>query len=110
MSIGSLNSIPASLAGTQLAQQSGDVERAKQDVASQQRATQAADQADDAAGIGKTDGEGHDTNERDADGRRPWEIAAAKQRAAGSANEDPAAAVQSKDPTGQSGNTLDLTG
>ena len=46
----------------------GDAERAKQDVASQQRATQAADQADNAAGIGKTDGEGHETNERDADG------------------------------------------
>ncbi len=63
--------------------------------------------AEAAAGIGETDGEDHQTDERDADGRRPWEFPPKKRNSA----EDPAKQPpQSRDTTGESGNLLDLTG
>ena len=67
-------------------------------------------QAEKAAGIGETDGDEHDANERDADGRRPWEIAArAKKTDADQSAESPPPR-QSKDASGAAGGQLDLTG
>ena len=68
-------------------------------------------QAEKAAGIGETDGDEHGANERDADGRRLWEIAPRDKKKADSA-EPPAALTnrQSKDVTGTTGVELDLTG
>ena len=62
--------------------------------------------ADSAAGVGEPDGEDHEAHDRQPDGRRPWE------EPAGSGQSIPAAADvrQSKDPSRQSGNLLDLTG
>ena len=63
------------------------------------------------AGIGRTDGENHDANERDADGRRLWE--APPEAKADGENADDAAnhpAPGAVDPTGTSGSQLDLSG
>jgi len=112
MSIGPLSSIAGSVAGSQLAQQGAEADRARAATSSQQRQTQSAQLADAAAGIGKTDGEQHETSERDADGRRAWEIEAEQRKAAAAAGETPSpdSPRQSRDLTGECGSTLDLTG
>ena len=108
MSIGSLSGLPASAAGTSLAQtRGGEVERTQHDAGAQQRRAQNEARAEAAAGIGQTDGENHETGERDADGRRPWEIA---RHASSDASPPPDVETPPRDPTGQSGTLLDLTG
>lgn len=108
MSIGPLGPI-VSAAGSALAQSKGsDLERTQNEVAGQERQSEVGRQAESAAGIGAADGENHETSERDADGRRLWEAPLGKQggnAAAGGSAEAPRA----KDPTGQSGGTLDLS-
>lgn len=108
MSVGPLGGLANSAAGTPLAQTKGsDVERTKQDASNQQRRIQNDAKAESAAGIGETDGEDHETAERDADGRRIWE------RMAKGKNPDDAADARdraAKDASGQSGNLLDLSG
>ena len=90
-----------------MAQKGSDIERAQQDSNSQERRVQSEAKAENAAGIGETDGEDHEAADRDADGRRIWErIAQAKQGE--SASEPPDRA--SRDASGQSGNLLDLSG
>ena len=111
MSTGSLSFI-GSAAGSTLAQTKGsDVARAQQDTTSQVRRAESERHAEDAAGIGQTD---HDeqAGERDADGRRIWEIGPDGQRRRKSLTPEAIAAElqRSKDPTGQSGKQLDLSG
>jgi hypothetical protein len=111
MSIGPTAGLLASVAGVPLAQTQGaEIDRAKNEVSSYQRARQSERKAENAAGIGATDGENHDTNERDADGRRPWELDAVKKS---SSADDEAAAPDfpraSRDAADASGNQLDLT-
>ena len=107
MSVGPLGGIAGSAAGSPLAQTKGsDVERAAQDAGNQQRQVQNQQKADSAAGIGETDGEDHETAERDADGRLPWRQSAAAKQAEQSGDEQP----PSKDALGQRGTQLDLTG
>lgn len=108
-SVGPLGGVNVSAAGAPLAQTKGsDVERAGQDAAAQHRNVVYEQKAEAAAGVGETDGEDHQTDERDADGRRLWEFARDKQKnpAEDAANRTP----QSRDATGASGNLLDLTG
>ena len=108
MSIGSLGGIAASVAGTPLAQAKGsEVERAGQDAGVVQRKVQSDQKAESAAGIGETDGEDHETAERDADGRLPWQARRLPEKTDVEAAHTPAT---SKDSTGQSGNLLDLSG
>jgi len=112
MSIGPLGGIAGSAAGSPLAQTKGsDVERAQDETAAQQRRVQSEKKAENASGIGETDGEDHETAERDADGRRLWEapteVADATDPEADARGED---SRKSKDATGQSGNLLDLSG
>jgi hypothetical protein len=96
----------AGMAGAPLAQSKGsDVERAGHDVAAQQRQTQAAERAEEAAGIGATEGEDNDVDDRDADGRRLWE-----QQRPGHSSAGKSPPPRTNDPTGQSGTYLDLTG
>jgi hypothetical protein len=107
MSVGPLGGVNASAAGTPLAQtKSSDVERTSQDVGAQSRGAVYERKAESAAGVGETDGQDHQTGERDADGRRPWEIPPVKQK---NPAED-AKSSQSRDASGESGNLLDLTG
>jgi len=108
MSVGPLGGIAASAAGSPLAQAKGsDVERTQQDASSQQRRVQADQKAENAAGIGEADGEDHETAERDADGRRLSQPAAAEEPEGHDTHQPNRG---SKDSTGQSGNLLDLSG
>ena len=114
MSLGSLGPIAASPAGAPLAQTKGsDVERAEHESTGQARRVRADLQADNAAGIGEADGEDHETGERDADGRRLWEGPPQGQEPEADQVEpdrSPDERRSSRDPTGQSGNLVDLTG
>jgi hypothetical protein len=107
MSVGPLASI---VVGAPLAQTKGsEVGRAQQESVSQQRQAKSAMRAEAAAGIGEADGQDHETNERDADGRRPWEAPAGKTPAPGETPPEPPQA-HGKDASGNSGKQLDLSG
>jgi hypothetical protein len=111
MSIGPLGGIFASAAGAQLAQGTGsDVKRAQHDATNKQRQVASQQQADSAAGIAETDGEDIESNDRDADGRRPWEFGPPKPPADPAAEQPSDTILQSKDTTGDCGKSLDLTG
>ena len=109
MSISFVPGIIGSAAGAPLAQSKGsDVEKASHDSGSQQRQTDATEKADAAAGIGQTT-EDQEASDRDADGRKIWEVDEQKnteEDQAGNASDK----RKSKDATGQSGNQLDLSG
>ncbi len=108
MSVGPLGGLAASAAGSPLAQTKGsEVERAQQDAGAQERQIQSEVKAESAAGIGETDGEDHETAERDADGRRPWERMPHRAKDEATAKAEP---PRSKDLTGESGTQLDLSG
>ena len=112
MSVGPTGGVSASLAGSPLAQTQGsETERVRQDSGTQQRRVESDQKAESAAGIGETDGEDHETAERDADGRRLWEPPPEGTQPEGT--EDDAGSPpprQSKDAAGVSGNLLDLSG
>jgi hypothetical protein len=107
-----MNPMLYSLAGTSLAQTTGtDVTRARQEALAQQADLQADQQTEDALGIGQTDGEDNQINERDADGRTPWRLgrkvpALPKEETAEEPLADPAVSAASDEPGGQ----LDLSG
>jgi hypothetical protein len=108
MSVGPLVGINVSAAGTPLAQAKGsDVDKSTQDVGAQSRSTVYEKKAEAAAGIGETDGEEHQTDERDADGRRLWEFTEKNPK---NPDNDVANRSRSRDATGESGNLLDLSG
>jgi hypothetical protein len=109
MSIGSLGGFAASVAGSPLAQAKGpDVERTQQETAAQSHHAEGQKKAEAAAGIGETDGEEHQAADRDADGRRPWEIPV---REPDTFDDEPAAPpVQGTAPDGHCGSLLDLSG
>jgi hypothetical protein len=109
MSVGSLGFF-GSIAATPAAQRGADTDRAQQDTVRQQGEAKSDLQAEKAAGIGETDGDEHDTNERDADGRRPWEIGARSKKDDAAQNAEAPPPRQSKDATGETGGQLDLTG
>ena len=99
----------ASAAGAPLSQLAGaETERASKDASVQQRQAKSNAKSEAAAGIGETE-QDQGTSERDADGRRLWELPPEAARP----GEEPLPSVehhQVKDPTGIAGNSLDLTG
>ena len=112
MSMVPTSGVVVSAAGLALAQSSGpDALRAQQAATVQQRHVQSELRAEDTAGIAKTDGENQQANDRDADGRLPWHFGPPSEHAAGQqplqAHAEP---HMPKDPLGESGNQLDLTG
>jgi len=110
MSIGPLGGLAGSAAGSPLAQSHGtETERTQQDSAAQQRQIRSEKKAESAAGIGETDGEDHEAEDRDADGRRIWEETPGAKKEETDESATPPT-HQSKDPTGERGNLLDLTG
>jgi hypothetical protein len=109
MSVGPLGFF-SSIAATPMAQRGADVERAQQETIRQQGEVKNEAQAEKAAGIGETDGDEHGANERDADGRRPWEIAPNANQKPATAEPSASTTKQSKDITGTTGGQLDLTG
>jgi hypothetical protein len=111
MSVGPMGLI-GSIAGTPLSQTKGsETEKGVDDTARQARSSQAQQQAEKASGIGQTE-EDSEANDRDADGRRIWEDG--RQESPDEPEDEegapPSQTPQSKDPTGMSGNTLDLSG
>ncbi len=108
MSVGPLSSIAGSVAGTSLAQTRGsDVDRAQQESVARELRASSQERAETAAGIGQADGDNHETNDRDADGRRLWEF---RRRDEEEAGDDAPPRPEGRDPTGQSGSILDLSG
>jgi hypothetical protein len=112
MSIGSLGFAGLG-AGTPLPQSKGtDADREVQESTTKELQQQTDAQAEQAQGVGQTDGDEHETADRDADGRRLWELPAKKKKQPKPeevlANMQPP--VASRDASGQCGNTLDLTG
>lgn len=111
MSLGPLGGIPASAAGSPLAQGEGtQIERARQDEGDQRRRIEADEKAEKASGIGEADGEDHETAERDAHGRRlrgdsPPESADGSEEDRRASKDRPG-----RDSTGHTGNLLDLSG
>ena len=115
MSIGPTGALAGSVAGSPLAQTTGpETERAQQETSGQQRRIDAEKKAEAAAGVGQTDGEDHETAERDADGRRMWENPPEGEDPEGKDDEanDQAKGEgpKSKDTSGQSGTQIDLSG
>lgn len=86
---------------------------AQNDVAGQVRRARADGQAERAEGLGATDAD-QETSDRDADGRRIWEIGSDKEDDASPPDDQDQpsepAEPKAKDPTGNSGGLLDLTG
>ncbi len=108
MSIGASSPLAGSVAGTPLARaSSSEQDRAAQEVGVQIRQTTSEKKAESAAGIGETDGENNEAEDRDPDGRRLWEESAG---AGGDNSESDETPPHAKDPTGQCGNLLDLSG
>ena len=98
-----------SIAGSHLAQTKGtDIDKTQQDVSNQARQTESGSKAEKASGIGETE-EDQQASDRDADGRRLWEVdAEGEEKEKEEQGGSPPA--PSKDSTGQSGNQLDLSG
>lgn len=109
MSVGPFAGVAGSAAGSPLSQAQGsDTDRNRQDAGVQQRRAESRQKAESAAGVGETDGEDHETADRDADGRRPWERNQRPEHA--DPSDDGPHAPKTKDPTGNSGTRLDLSG
>jgi hypothetical protein len=109
MSVGPLG-VFGSVAASPLAQRASDADRVQQDSTRQQAETKNDLKAERAAGIDETDGQEHSPNERDADGRRAWEIAARDKKPAAADDTTAPPNRQSRDITGTTGTQLDLTG
>lgn len=108
MNVGSMG-IVGGAAGSALSQRAGsEVERTQQEAASKERQVQNDKKAESAAGIGETE-QDHGASDRDADGRKIWEPP--PEGNSDSAQDDPNQSTpRVKDPSGQSGGKLDLTG
>jgi hypothetical protein len=110
MSMGPLGGILGSAAGSQSAQSGSDVARSRQEAVHHNRQVKLDSHAENTAGIAETDGEDHQLGERDADGRRPWELPAKPGQAKSpESTVDPEPRL-SRDATGMSGSQLDLSG
>ena len=111
MSIGPINSITASIAGAGHAHTHGaDSARANHELAAQQLRAASLTRAATAEGVGATDGEDNEASDRDADGRRLWEVTPTAHRKSPTEESPEPPTPVSKDATGESGHSLDLSG
>jgi hypothetical protein len=81
----------------------------QKDGLARERQIETSQKAESADGIGETERD-QESSERDADGRRLWEKPAEAGPKESLREAAAAASRQSKDPSGQCGNQLDLTG
>lgn len=111
MSVGPMGGIASSAAGAPLSQTSGsETERSQKDTSAQRRLVDSQDKSEKAAGIGTTE-QDQGASDRDADGRRLWEAPVdAKNAQDNQPAGEGSTPRKSKDPTGNSGNSLDLLG
>ncbi len=110
MSVGPMTGIAAGAAGTPLSQTKGtDLERTGQEVGAAQNAARGQLKAESAAGVGEADGQEHQSDDRDANGRVPWRIRRVAKDAPADENA-PSAPSPPKDPGRAAGNLLDVSG
>lgn len=110
MSVGPMGGVVGSAAGAPLSQTAGsETERTKREASATQRQVDNDTKAEQAAGIGQTESD-EGPAERDADGRRLWEGNATPTQKEEQPPTDAEPPRQAKDPSGQSGSSLDLTG
>ena len=112
MSIGSLG-IVGSVAGAPQTAKSSEVAKNQETAAARERQVRADTSAENAAGVGVTDGENHTATDRDADGRLGYFRAAQEELKSDEPPADdtvPLDPPHAVDPTGTSGSQLDLTG
>ena len=110
MNIGAMNGVVGSAAGAPLSQTAGsETEKAKKGTSDSQRQVENDTKAEKAAGIGQTESD-QGPAERDADGRKLWESDLPESQQEQQAVTEPEPRPQVKDPTGESGSSLDLTG
>lgn len=104
-SINFASAIAAGVAGSGQAQKASAKDQNAQDAVVHERKTESKENAIKAEGVGSNDDESEASNEdRDADGRRAWEWNM-KNR-----SQDRQRSEKSIDPSGQTGNSLDLSG
>lgn len=106
MSIGP-SGIAGSVAGGHLTQRQGsDVDRASQETANQSRQVSGEKRAEKSSGVGETEGD-QEASDRDGDGHKLWEESPQPQ-----ADNPPSESEtrQSKDPDGNTGTRLDISG
>ncbi|HUE71239.1 MAG TPA: hypothetical protein VMP01_10170 [Pirellulaceae bacterium] len=109
MSIGSLG-IVGSLAGSPLAQKAPEADKVQKDATDRTRQSDAEARAESAAGIGQTEEESQ-ASDRDADGRRPWEVTQRKKEDEPATEPSPDGSVLAvKDPSGDRGSLIDISG
>lgn len=114
MSIGPTGAaIISSLAASPLAQNaSSEVDRNRQEAANQARQADSDLKAIKASGVGDPD-ESQEAGDRDADGRRLWEVQDEAQELLAETEhheEEPPKNLKGLDPTGQTGGILDISG
>lgn len=111
MSVGPMSGVVGSAAGAPLSQTAGsESERARKDSSASQRQVENDAKAENSAGIGQTEAD-EGTSDRDADGRKLWEGDAPQgNQQQPPPDSEPEPPRQAKDPTGDSGSELDLTG
>jgi hypothetical protein len=110
MNVGITTGAIGSAAGAPLSQTAGaETERTQKDAASRERLVDGQDKSERASGIGTTE-QDEQTSERDADGRRLWERAEKKKAPSAAGDDAGEPERRAKDPSGMSGNALDLTG
>ena len=110
MTVGPMGGIVGSAAGTPLSQTAGsEAERASKDASAGQRVAESKEKSEKASGIGQTE-QDQEASERDADGRRLWEAPPGGKEEDAQTKENKSSQRKSKDPTGNSGNSLDLSG
>ncbi len=106
MNLGPMSGVVGSAAGAPLSQASGpEAERLKKESSVQERTVDSDLKAEKTAGIGQTE-QDEGTSDRDADGRQFWQQPEPKPEE--QVPEEPP--CPTKDPTGISGSSLDLTG
>ena len=103
MSVGPLGNV-AGLGGAPLAQSRAAETAGQQEAAAAERTDRSTQRAAQAGGIHAADAE-NETHERDADGRRPWELPGSPQ-----SEKEPQPFARPRDPSGAAGQHLDLTG
>ncbi len=109
MSIGSSLGIIGSLATTASAQRTADVERVERETSDQARVAASNARAARAGGVDEPQEES-EISDRDADGRRPWEFPAHTPVVEAATEPEEVPAPIAKDPRGEAGNELDISG
>ncbi len=108
MSVGPMGMM-GSVAGSQLPQATGtDADKAKQATANQSRQSESEKKAERAS-LGEAE-QDQGASDRDADGRRLWEAPPEQQEASADENQTEDGSSPSRDPTGERGENLDLSG